>query len=58
MSQLSHFDESGAARMVDVGAKPVSKRLARAGASVLMQPETLRLIRDKACAKGDVLEIA
>ena len=58
MSQLSHFDESGASRMVDVGAKPETERTARASALVRMLPATLALIRDKQVAKGDVLEVA
>jgi cyclic pyranopterin phosphate synthase len=58
MSQLSHFDESGASRMVDIGAKPETERVARASALVRMRPETLALIRDKQLAKGDVLEVA
>lgn len=55
---LTHFDETGAARMVDVGAKPETHRLARASAVVQMKPDTLALIRDKGHAKGDVLEVA
>ena len=58
MSTLSHFDESGASRMVDVGAKPETARTARASAVVRMKPETLALIRDRKLAKGDVLEVA
>ncbi len=58
MSSLSHFDESGASRMVDVGAKPETHRAARASALVRMAPATLALIRDKAVAKGDVREVA
>jgi cyclic pyranopterin monophosphate synthase len=58
MSNLCHFDESGASRMVDVGNKPVSRRLARASGCVRMSEETLALIRDKRAAKGDVLEVA
>src|SRR5207248_2644088 len=58
MSSLSHFDESGASRMVDVGAKPETERTARASAVVRMQPATLALVRDKQLAKGDVLEVA
>ncbi len=58
MSPLTHFDETGASRMVDVGAKPETERFARASALVRMQPATLALIRDKAVAKGDVLEVA
>ena len=58
MSTLSHFDESGAARMVDVGGKPVTDREARASAVVRMRPETLALIRDRKLSKGDVMEVA
>jgi cyclic pyranopterin phosphate synthase len=55
---LTHLDESGAARMVDVGHKADTERIAVAGGEVVMQPETLRLIRDGAIKKGDVLTIA
>ncbi len=58
MSTLSHFDESGASRMVDVGPKAETHRVARASAVVRMLPATLALIRDKGVAKGDVLEVA
>ena len=58
MSTLSHFDESGASRMVDVGGKAETHRVARASAVVRMLPTTLALIRDKQVAKGDVLEVA
>ncbi len=58
MSKLTHFDESGASRMVDVSGKDVTDRVATAHASVTMRPETLRLILDKKMAKGDVLEVA
>ena len=58
MSELTHFDDSGAARMVDVGAKLETERTARASAVVRMLPATLKLIRDRGVAKGDVLEIA
>ena len=58
MSELSHFDEEGASRMVDVGAKPVTARMARASARIRMAPATLILIRDRRLAKGDVLEVA
>jgi cyclic pyranopterin phosphate synthase len=58
MSNLSHFDDHGASRMVDVGEKAVSRRLARASGIVSMATETLALIRDKRAAKGDVLEVA
>jgi cyclic pyranopterin phosphate synthase len=56
--ELSHFDASGASRMVDVGGKEVSLRYARAAGCVRMRAETLRLIRDRQLAKGDVLEVA
>jgi molybdenum cofactor biosynthesis protein MoaC len=55
---LTHLDESGAARMVDVGEKPETERVAVAGGYVTMEPETLRLVRDGAIKKGDVLTIA
>lgn len=58
MSQLSHFDEQGASRMVDVGNKETTFRLARAENLVRMQPETLTRIVDKNFSKGDVLEVA
>lgn len=55
---LSHFDSDGASKMVNVGTKSASRRLARASARVSMQPATLELIRDKRVAKGDVFEVA
>jgi cyclic pyranopterin monophosphate synthase len=58
MSGLTHFDDSGASRMVDVGDKPVTPRRARAEAVVRMQRETLAHIRDRKIAKGDVFEVA
>jgi cyclic pyranopterin phosphate synthase len=58
MPDLTHFDESGASRMVDTSAKPETLREARASGHVRMQPATLQLIRDKKLAKGDVLEVA
>ncbi len=56
--RFSHLDETGAARMVDVGEKPVTARTARAGARISMAPETLALIKRQALAKGDVLSVA
>lgn len=56
--KLSHIDESGSARMVDVGAKDVTERVAVAKGQVLMRPETLQLIRDGGFEKGDVLGVA
>ncbi len=58
MSELSHYDESGRVRMVDVGDKPVTSRTAVASCKVLLAPETIAAIRDKATPKGDPLEIA
>ncbi len=55
---FTHFDDTGASRMVDVGPKQVSHRIARASGRVAMQPETLRRIRSREFAKGDVLEVA
>jgi cyclic pyranopterin monophosphate synthase len=57
-NELTHFDDSGASRMVDVGAKEVTARLARASGRVVMQPATLARIRQRGFAKGDVLEVA
>jgi cyclic pyranopterin monophosphate synthase len=58
MSQLSHFDERGASRMVDTSAKPETLREARASGLIRLAPETVKLIRDRGMAKGDVLEVA
>ncbi len=58
MSRLSHFDSCGASRMVDVSDKGVTLRQARASGLVRMQAETLRLVRDRKVAKGDVIEVA
>ncbi|MHB1558156.1 MAG: cyclic pyranopterin monophosphate synthase MoaC [Isosphaeraceae bacterium] len=58
MGELSHFDESGASRMVDVSDKETTLRTARASGVVRMQPATLRLVRDRRLSKGDVLEVA
>ena len=58
MADLTHFDDSGASRMVDVSAKDATVRTARASAAVKMQPKTLKVVRDKTAAKGDVKEVA
>lgn len=58
MSDLTHFDEEGASRMVDVGDKAVTSRVAKAESFVTMLPETQTLILDQQISKGDVLEIA
>ena len=55
---LTHLDETGRARMVDVGDKPVTDREATAKGHVAVQPETLRLIKEGLMKKGDVLTIA
>ncbi len=58
MSELTHFDEHGASRMVDTSDKPETLREARASALVRMAPATAALIRDRGLTKGDVLEVA
>lgn len=55
---LTHIDENGAARMVDVGDKDFTKRTAKAQAVVTMLPETLDLIREGKVKKGDVFSCA
>ncbi len=57
-SRLSHVDARGRARMVDVSAKPPTERRAVARAEVRAAKRTIRLIRDNAVAKGDVLTVA
>ena len=56
--RLSHTDEQGAARMVDVGDKPMTVREAVAEGTVRMSEEAFALVRDNAVAKGDVLAVA
>jgi cyclic pyranopterin phosphate synthase len=56
--KLTHIDEQGRADMVDVSTKPDSERIAVAGGTVFMQPETLRLIQEGTLKKGDVLTVA
>lgn len=58
MSQLTHLDEKGQARMVNVGDKPVTQRSATAEAWVQMHPETLRMITEGTHKKGDVFAVA
>ena len=55
---LTHFDEAGKARMVDVTAKPDSDRQAVAAGRIVMKPATLDLVRQGAMGKGDVLGVA
>ncbi len=57
-ARLTHIDESGEARMVDVGDKDVTDRVAVARGRIVMKPETLRLIRENGLEKGDVLGVA
>lgn len=58
MAELTHFDGSGAARMVDVGDKPATARVAIARGTVRMAPETLTLLREGRAKKGDVCAVA
>lgn len=58
MSPLTHFDEQGASRMVDVTPKEITDRVAVAHARITMKPETFQLVMDKKVKKGDVLEVA
>ncbi len=58
MTELSHTDSEGKARMVDVSRKPIQRRLARASGRIRTAAGTLELIRANAMAKGDVLGIA
>lgn len=57
-SHLTHVDETGQARMVDVGAKPDTERVAVAGGEVHLRPATVDLIRQGLMKKGDVLSVA
>ena len=58
MNKLTHFDEQGAARMVDISGKPETVREAVAAGTVIMEPATLKLILDRQITKGDVLGVA
>ena len=58
MTDLTHIDADGKARMVDVSGKAVTRRTATAQATVTMRPETLEKIRQNALAKGDALGVA
>lgn len=58
MDELTHFSESGRARMVDVSAKAASERSATASGILRMQPATLARIRSREVAKGNVLAVA
>jgi cyclic pyranopterin monophosphate synthase len=58
VGELSHFNESGASRMVDVTGKEVSLRTAVASGQVHLRPGTLKMVQDHRLSKGDVLEVA
>ena len=58
MSDFTHFNEQGRAKMVDVGEKPVTVRTAVARGSVLVNAQTFALIRSGGMKKGDVLTVA
>ena len=58
MNELTHFSDSGRARMVDVSGKPGTERVAVASGVLRMQPGTLARIRTGSIAKGDVLTVA
>lgn len=58
MNPLTHFDNSGQAHMVDVGAKAETQRIAIATGRITMLPDTLKLIQQGNAKKGDVLGIA
>jgi cyclic pyranopterin monophosphate synthase len=58
MSELSHFDDAGKVRMVDVSAKPETARSATASARVVLSEQTMEILRQKAAPKGNPLEIA
>ena len=57
-SRLTHIDEAGAARMVDVSAKDVTARTARATGRVLVAPRVIELLRGEGVPKGDALAVA
>jgi cyclic pyranopterin phosphate synthase len=58
LAEFTHFDKEGKAAMVDVSDKDITERTATAAGSVLMQPETLRMIVEGGVKKGDVLSVA
>ena len=58
MANLTHFDQRGNARMVDVSAKGPSLRTATAKGRVVMSPATLAIVESRMAAKGDVLAVA
>jgi cyclic pyranopterin phosphate synthase len=58
VAELTHFDDAGGARMVDVGAKASTARSASAAGAIRMSAEAFRLVADGAVAKGDVLTVS
>jgi cyclic pyranopterin phosphate synthase len=56
--KLSHVDQAGRARMVDVGDKPISVRTAVAAGAIRMSSDAFQLVADQAVAKGDVLAVS
>lgn len=58
MSELTHLDDSGHAKMVNVGNKTASDRVAKASGRVLMQPNTIEAIKNSELKKGDALQVA
>ena len=58
MAKLSHVDREGKARMVDIGAKAITRREATASSFIRLSPQTLRLVKANKIAKGDVLNTA
>jgi len=58
MDRLTHFDEAGRSKMVDVSEKEITLREASASGIISMKPDTFRMIMNKKIVKGDVLEVA
>jgi cyclic pyranopterin monophosphate synthase len=58
MTGLTHLDGEGRARMVDVGGKPVERRIARADGHISLSPGTVQLLRENGLHKGDALTVA
>ncbi len=57
-NDFTHLDEQGKARMVDIGDKPVTQRLAAAKGEVVLNKQVIKLIREKKVKKGDVFSVA
>ena len=57
-NKLTHIDSKGKAEMVDVGQKPIQKRIAEAEGKILLHENTIKLIQDNSLKKGDVLTVA